>query len=235
MTNPSALRATATRAGVVQGMRDAIPFAPGTLIFGASVGAAAAHKGLPALVAIAQSALVYAGASQMVTLELWSNQWRWAALAAGAGATAAINARFLLMSAGFRRWIGGLNPALVYSTLFFLTDPSFAVGARRFAAGERDYGVTLGVAMVLYPAWVMATAAGFYGGALIARPERYGLDLIMPLVFVCMLTSFLRSTRRIAPYTAATLAALGAWLWLPGGWYIVAGALAGALTAAAAP
>jgi len=60
-------------AGLVEGARLAMPVMPGMVLFGAAFGALAAQKGLSLLEATLMSAVVYAGASQFVALEMWSD------------------------------------------------------------------------------------------------------------------------------------------------------------------
>ncbi|MFV0281744.1 MAG: AzlC family ABC transporter permease [Rhodoblastus sp.] len=220
-----------SRAGLWRGMIDAMPFMPGTIVFGLAVGATASQKGLTTAESIGQSAIVYAGASQMLTLQVWRADWTLGALLAAIGVTAAINARFVLMSAAFRPWIEGLDRRLVYLSLLFMTDASFAIGARHHAVGGRDHGRVVGANVPLYLGWVTMTAAGFVAGALVARPERYGLDLVLPIVFASLAVPMARRSKRYAPLVVAGLVAIVVSFFAPG-WFIVAGALAGALSAA---
>lgn len=220
-----------TARGLRRGMVNSLPFQPGALIFGMAVGAAASQKGLTFAQSIGQSAIVYAGASQMLTLQIWTQDWTLGALLAAMGVTAAINSRFLLMSASFRPWIAGLDRRLVYFSLLLLTDASFAIGARHHSTGGRDHGPVIGANIPLYLGWVATTAIGFLAGALIARPERYGLDLVLPIVFATLTVPMIRRAKRFAPLIIASLVAIIVSLFAPG-WFIVAGALAGALSAA---
>ena len=220
-----------SRAGMWRGAVESLPFQPGALIFGLAVGAAAGQTGLTFAEAIGQSAIVYAGASQMLTLQIWTPDWTLGALLAAIGVTAAINARFLLMSATFRPWIEGLDRRLVYFSLLFLTDASFAIGARHHAAGGRDHGPVIGANIPLYLGWVATTAIGFWAGALVAHPERYGLDLVLPIVFATLTVPMARRAKRFAPLIIAGLLAIIV-SQFTAGWFIVAGALAGALSAA---
>jgi predicted branched-subunit amino acid permease len=223
--------ATITLAGVRDGMAQTLPFTAGLFIFAMALGAVASQKGLTFAQTVGQSAIVYAGASQMLTLQIWPVDWTLSAVLAAAGVTAAVNSRFLLMGATLRPWIAGLDWKIVYGSLFFLTDASFAIGARHAAGGGRDYGLVLGAHVPLYLGWVATTALGYLGGALIAQPERWGLDLILPLLFTTMAVPMIRRAGRIAPFAIAGLVAIVT-SWLAPGWFIVIGALAGALSAA---
>jgi predicted branched-subunit amino acid permease len=239
MTNPATPAAAdgrrgapdISRAGMWQGAVQTLPFSVGLFIFGAAVGAAASQKGLTFWQSIAQSAFVYAGASQLLTLQLWPVDWTLGAVLTAAGVTAAINSRFVLMGATFRPWLVGLDRRLVYISLFFLTDAAFAIGARHHANGGRDYGQVIGAHIPLYLVWIATTALGYVGGTLVAQPERYGLDLVLPLVFTTMAVPMVRRAGRIAPFAIAGLVAILT-SWIAPGWFIVVGALAGALSAA---
>lgn len=95
------------RAGLWRGLIDSIPFQPGRPDLRPRDRGGRELKGLTLGESIGQSAIVYAGASQMLTLQIWQQDWTLGALLAAMGVTAAINARFLLMSATFRPWIEG--------------------------------------------------------------------------------------------------------------------------------
>lgn len=233
MTNPTEVEndARITGAAIRAGMVETLPFTLGLFIFGVAIGAVASQKGLTFVQAMAQSALVYAGASQMLTLQVWTDDWTLPSILAAVGVTAAINSRLLLMSATLRPWLERFDRKLVYSSLFFLTDASFAIGVRHRSQGGRDYGIMLGANIPLYLGWLATTALGYAGGALIVRPERYGLDLVLPLVFTTVLVTMVRRATRFAPFVIAGLVAVLTSFVAPG-WFIVAGALAGALSAA---
>src|SRR6187401_489402 len=82
-------------AGVVEGARLAMPVMPGMVLFGAAFGALAAQKGLSLLEATLMSAVVYAGASQFVALEMWSEVGSFIGIAVLGLVTATVNMRFI--------------------------------------------------------------------------------------------------------------------------------------------
>ena len=223
-----------TRAGLFEGLRGAMAFAPGFIIFGAAIGALAAQHGLSALQIFAQSALVCAGASQMVSLQMWQHPWSWAGVVAVVSVTAAVNSRFVLMGAAMRPDLAALPQGRVYGVLFFLTDASWAIGMRPAADGGRDFGALVAASVFLYLFWWVTTLVGFYLGALISDPARYGLDLIMVFVFTTFLTPILRRSVHLLPYAIAGAAALAAHRLGASHWTILIGALAGAFSAAMA-
>ena len=87
------------------GARMTMPLLPGLAFFASAFGTAAAQNGLTLEQAVGMSALVYAGVSQLVALEVWRETWSPAALLEVATLTAIINARLILMSASLQPWM----------------------------------------------------------------------------------------------------------------------------------
>ena len=223
--------ATHSRDGWVLGMRAMIPFLPGILVFGASFGALAAQKGLTLAQTLAMSGLVFAGASQLVALQLWTEHWTIGALAAVAGVVAAVNSRLLLMSAAFRPWLGPLPAATVYPHLLLLTDVNWAIGISHRRGGGRDFGIVAGAGVFSWLLWMVTSLAGFLLGGLVADPKAWGLDLIIIFIFAALAVPAVRRAKRLLPFAAAAAVSAAVSLIDPGYWFIIGGALAGALTA----
>ena len=243
----SETKATLTRAGFVAGCRDFLPFTPGVIVFGASFGALAAQKGLTLAQTAGMSGFIFAGASQLVGLQRWAEHWSIGAIAAVAGVVAAVNSRLLLMSAAFRPLFGSLPPGTVYPNLLTLTDVNWAITVhrqlkdgqlkdRQLKDGEptarRDFGVVIGAGAASWLLWLAATLVGFLLGGLVADPRRYGLDLVIVFTFAAMAVPLLKRATSVLPYVVTALVSVAMALALPGFWFIVCGALAGALTAA---
>jgi predicted branched-subunit amino acid permease len=226
-------RATLTMAGVAEGARLTLPLFPGVIVFAAAFGAAAAQKGLGLLEAVAMSGFVFAGAAQLVALEMWTAEWTpWAILAVTA-VTAAVNMRFFLMSAALRPWLAELpSPGRRYGMLATLTDANWLIAMRYRSEGGGDLGIFLGAGLALWAIWTIATAPGWFLGALIDDPKRFGLDLILPIFFAMMIVPLWRGGRDKLGWAVTAVVAVGVHLLAGGYWFIVAGALAGSLTAA---
>jgi predicted branched-subunit amino acid permease len=95
-------------------------------------GTVAAQKGLTFLETIMINSLVFAGASQFVAMEVYSEPLTWGSLIAMVGVTAAVNMRMLLIGASLRPWLGQVPGYKTYPSLFFpdrsqLADFSFGV------------------------------------------------------------------------------------------------------------
>jgi predicted branched-subunit amino acid permease len=221
-----------TLAGCLLGARLTLPLLPGMVVFASAFGAAAAQKGLTLAEAVGLSAFVFAGASQMVALELWQEVWTLGNILAVMTLTAVINARMVLMGATIQPWLAGEPRARNALTVFVLTDANWLIATRYESEGGRDVGVLLGSGLLLWLVWVPATLPGYLAGALVNEPKRLGLDLVMPIFFAAMLVPLWKGWRPARPWAFAAGAALIVHALVPGYAFILGGALAGAAAGA---
>jgi 4-azaleucine resistance transporter AzlC len=205
------------------------PLVIGVVPFGLLLGALAAQKGFGPLDMIAMSALVFAGASQFVAVEIWADPVPWLAIVA---ATALINLRHVLMSAAMAPAMGRFGPVLAPLALFFLADEVWAMALRRAREGRLGPAYYAGLGLSLYLSWLFWTALGTVAGGVIDDPARYGFDFAFTAVFLVLITGLWRGRASVAPVAASALAALAAHAWLPGVWFILLGGVAGALAGA---
>jgi predicted branched-subunit amino acid permease len=219
-------------AGCMLGVRLSLPLIPGIVAFAIAIGTTAARKGFTLADSILMNGLVYAGASQMVALEIWPDRITVAALAGLALLTATVNARMLLMGAALRPWLAPLPSWQVYPTLHLLTDPGWLIAMRYRSEGGSDIGILLGGGIFVWIVWVAATTGGYLVGAVVANPRAWGLDLVMPIFFGIMLIPLWQGRRRGLAWIVAGVVAVAVQRLLPGWWFIIAGAVAGSLVEA---
>ncbi len=129
-------------------------------------------------------------------------------------------------------WMAAAPPAQNALNLFFFTDANWLIGTRYRAEGGSDLGILFGAGVALWVVWILATLPGFLTGALITDPRRYGIDLVMPIFFSAMLVPLWKGFGPALPWAVAGTVALAVEAVIPGYLFIVAGALAGALTGA---
>jgi predicted branched-subunit amino acid permease len=225
-------RVSLTRAGCLAGARMALPLLPSLVVFAAVFGSLAAQKGMPPLQALAMSAIVFAGAAQLVSLELWREVWSPSTILEVMAVTAFVNARMILMGAALQPWLRHASAPRQALMLFLLTDASWLLGMRYRSEGGHDLGIYLGSGALLWVVWVVATLPGYFAGALVPEPRRFGLDLLLPIFFSAMLVPLWRGPRPAVAWAAAGAVALIVQALIPGYAFIIAGALAGALTGA---
>jgi 4-azaleucine resistance transporter AzlC len=192
------------------GCRDEAPLLLGVAPFDMIYGIAALAAGVPAWLAQLASAVVFAGAAQLVIVQM---------LAAGAGfvpialTSGLLNLRHVLYSASMAEYVRHLPRRWRLLLAYVLTDEAYAVAVLRYqrreapAAEARDlrHWYFLGAGFTLWAGWQLSTAAGLLFGATI--PAEWELDFAVPLTFIALLTLLLRER---AGQAAALVAALGA-------------------------
>jgi predicted branched-subunit amino acid permease len=206
-----------------------LPLMPGLFAFGMAFGTVAARKGFSLLDAVVMTGTVYAGVAQLVVLESWPEHLTLPAIASLAAITALISSRFLLIGASLRPWLGTQPAAKIYPTLFLLVEPNWLMSMRYRAGGGSDPAYLLGGGVVIYCVWVLAAIPGYWLGASVADPARLGLDMVMPAFFTAMLVSMWRGARGSIGWMVGGAVAAATYYLVGGRWYLIAGALAGAL------
>lgn len=214
------------RAGVLAILPVAVAVVPFSLLFGAL----AAQKGLSPLEVLLMSGLVFAGSSQFVALDLWSEPAPWLLLAFS---TLMVNARHLLMGASLAPKIAHLNRPRSLLVLFLLADETWALAERRAAERQLTFAYLLGLSGLLWLNWMTWTGLGAVFGALVRNPAAYGFDFVFTAVFLTLVAGFWRGPRMGLAIVVGALVATAVHLSFEGPWYIAAGGLAGALAGAA--
>ncbi len=216
-------------AGIRAGATVMIPALPGVVVFAAAFGALAAQKGLTLFETVLMSAIVFAGVSQFVAMEIWSPTMTASLIVTIALSTLVVNLRMVLMSASLQPWIGGAPSSQVFPSLFLMTDGNWVASLRYRREGGVDIGYLFGSGLIIWLFWVPSTAIGQIFGSLLADPKRFGVDLIVPLYFVALLAPTLELSRRSLAWILAGVTAVAVYYLVPGHWYVIAGALTGAI------
>lgn len=220
-------KGSAFRAGFFTAVPVISAAAPMALLFGALAG----QKGISALEVMLMSAMVFAGGAQFVAVELWQQPVSWVAM----GLTAfLVNLRHLMMGLSLAPKMHAFSAPQRYFALFFLADEIWALSERR--AMQQPAGFTpvyfIGLVLPFYFGWVLFTTLGAIFGAAIKDPAAYGLDFIFSAIFIALIAGFWRGSSSAIILFASSLAAIAVKFSAPGAWYIMAGALAGVITAA---
>ncbi|MBM6596709.1 AzlC family ABC transporter permease [Microvirga pudoricolor] len=216
--------------GCRRGARMSLAAFPGFIVFSMAFGAAASQKGLTLGQVLGLSGFVYAGASQMVGLEIWQQVWSPSTILTIATVTAVINARLILLGVTVQPWLAREPKPLSAVMLFFLVEANWLYGTRYYQEGGRDLGVFIGSGLTLWLIWFLSTFMGYFAGALVPEPRRFGLDFVMPVFFCCLLVPLWKGPRRALPWLAAGVASYLTHVLVPGYAFIIAGALAGVVT-----
>jgi 4-azaleucine resistance transporter AzlC len=187
------------------GVRAALPLAPGPFVFGLSFGVLAEAAGMGAASAVVMSATTFAGSAQFATASVLED---------GGTALAAImaaiflNARYAAFSLTVASVVpGGLARRFVGSQL--IVDESWALAGR---SGRFEWGMLAGAGLLLYTLWVASTALGTVVGGVLEDPNDLGLDAAFATLFLGLALPYVRGRKAIQ---ASILAAIVTLLLLP--------------------
>lgn len=216
-----------------QGVRTGLPVMLAVLPFGVLFGALAVNNGLSIGETILLSATIFAGASQMVGIELFGQKVApWLIVFS----IFAVNFRHILYSAACGRKIAHWGPLKMAVGLFFLTDPQYAETERRHDTGKPvSFAWYLGMAVLLYSSFLAVSAIGAVSGSLIADPQAIGLDFMLPIYFLSLVMAFRKRPLWLPVVLASAVAAIVAHQTVGSPWHISLGALAGILVAVISP
>jgi predicted branched-subunit amino acid permease len=220
-----------TRAGVLRGARATMPMLVGLVPFGMVVGVVSAGKGLQLTETLLMSALVYAGAAQLLVLELWTDP---APILAAILAAGVVNIRMAPMAAALSAWLDRLRGIRLWGTLATLVDHSFAMSIADMRAGGRDAGYLLGTGLAMWVIWLATVCAGYLLGGVVHLPPGHPLLFAGVATFTALLVSLWRGPRHdTLPWIlAAAMAVAVQRLGLPQPLPLLTGALSGAALAA---
>lgn len=212
------------RGGAMATLPLTVAVAPIGMIFGVS----AAAKGLSVAEAGLMSALVFAGGSQFVALELWRQPAPWLALGL---ATLVVNIRHVLLSMSLGGKLQAFPVPLRYLAMLLLADEVWAMAEKRAMVATLAPAWYAGIAIPFYCVWLLATFAGALAGTAIGDPRALGLDFVFTAVFIVLVVGFWKGRETGVILVTSGLAAIAVHHMVAGAWYIAAGAVAGIATA----
>lgn len=213
-----------------EGARSGVPIAIVSAPFGVLFGALAVQNGLTFFETVLMSATVYAGASQMVGIELFGkNIAPWLVVLS----IFAVNFRHVLYSAAggrrTRHW-SGRRRAFAF---FFLTDPQYSELEARAEAGRPvTLAWYLGLALVMYVFWIADGALGAYFGRFIPDTHALGLDFLLPIYFLGLVMGFRKRPLWLPVVGVSSVASIAAYHFVGSPWHVSLGAAAGIALAA---
>lgn len=212
------------------GVRAEVPILLGVAPFGLIYGAIAISAGLPAALAQAMSALVFAGSAQFIAAEL---------IAVGTPAlvllltTLIVNLRHLLYSASLAPHVRSLPLRWKLALAYLLTDEAYAVTILHYNSPDSPpatrHWYFLGAGLALWSVWQISTALGIFLGA--AIPAAWSLDFALALTFIGIVIPTLGDRPHVGAALSAGLVAVLAHDW-PYKLGLLAAALAGILVGA---
>lgn len=218
------------KAEFLAGFRRAVPVLISASPFGALFGAIAIDNGFTVGEAVLMSTIVFAGASQMVGLELFGqNVAPWLIVAS----IFAVNFRHVLYSASLGRH---LQFGAEWKRLFafhLMTDPQFAESDAKIQRGEKlTFAWYLGMGLPLLFAWPLLAWVGATFGKLIPNPAAFGLDVVLSIYFFGLLLATRGRPLWLPVVAVSAITSIAVWHFIGSPWHVSAGALAGVVAAA---
>ncbi|MBL0371207.1 AzlC family ABC transporter permease [Rhizobium sp. KVB221] len=210
------------------GVKTIAPILVAAVPIGLVFGAVAASKGLSPLEATLMSALVFAGGSQFVAMDIWTHPASWSALGFAA---LLVNIRHMLMGASIGRRMQAFAPWQKYLGMLVMADENWAMSEARAAKRKLTPAFWAGLSVPFYLNWVVCSLIGALIGAFLGDPAVIGLDFAFPAVFIVLVMSFWKGPATGLVLIASAAAAIVVHQHVPGAWYIAAGAAAGLLAA----
>ncbi|MBX9456339.1 MAG: AzlC family ABC transporter permease [Rhizobium sp.] len=206
------------------GLKTIAPVLVAAMPIGLVFGAVAAAKGLSPLEAMLMSALVFAGGSQFVAMDIWTHPASWTALGFAA---LLVNVRHVLMGASLGRKMDAFRPWQKYLGALVMADENWAMAEARASRTRLTPAFYAGLSVLFYLNWIACSLAGALLGALLGDPTLIGLDFAFPAVFIVLVMGFWKGPSTGLVLLASALASIATFLMVPGAWYIAAGAAAG--------
>lgn len=212
------------------GARRSIPILISTAPFGLLYGAIAVDQGLTVWQASLMSLTIYAGASQLVGIDLFRNHVApWIVILS----IFIVNVRHVLYSAAVGRHIGHFTLPQQLLGFFFLIDPQYAETERQAErAGHVNFAWYMGLALPVYVMWNIESVLGALFGKLIPDPEAFGIDFLLPLYFFGLVMGFRARPLWLPVVAISGLASVVVLKTLGPPWHVSLGALTGVIFAA---
>ena len=186
---------------LVKGVLDMLPLSLAILPWGILVGSLAVQQGFSTWQAQLMSALVFAGAAQLVAIELISEN---ASLLTLVATIFVISSRHFLYGLTLRDKLKALPVKSRLATGFVLTDELFALSghARSYSTPLRIYyGLAAGFSM--YLAWNCWTFIGIVAGSYLPDLTDIGLDFAIAVTFIALVMPSIKSWSILAAVVGA--------------------------------
>lgn len=172
------------------GIKGALPILIGVIPFAMISGVAAVSVGLNFFESMGMSVIVFAGASQLVVLQLMSTGSPWIIMVLTAWV---VNVRFTMYSATLAPYLQKLSAGRKALLAYMLSDQAFGVSLSHFVETDEEIDhrwYYFGVALTIWIAWQISAVIGTLLGPLI--PASLGFDFAFPLSFMALMFAALR-------------------------------------------
>jgi 4-azaleucine resistance transporter AzlC len=189
--------------------KSCLPVLPGVLAFGAITGVAMVAAGMPHYMAMLMSVMVYAGSSQLASLQLLGSGTPLAIIVL---AGLVINLRFSIYSLSIAPHLSAAGTRLRPLLAYLLSDNGYAMSMRGYERPRNPaakVGYYLGCCGTIWITWQIGTLTGVILGTRI--PAAWHLEFTIVLTFLGIVASTIRDSSIAAAACAAGITAVLAW------------------------
>ncbi len=196
----------------VRALVDSFPLSLSVFTYGLAYGALAhSTNHLSLMETILMSAIVFAGASQFVILELLhQGVSMWTIIVS----TFLINSRLILYGFTLGRATHNIRKRILALLAHGLTDESFSISIVQSVRETLSTNYFAGAGLAIFIPWIFSSLLGYVAGGWIGNPARLGLDFAFIGAFIGLLGAQIRSRGNFIAAIASAAVATMAYSWL---------------------
>tara|TARA_B100000795_G_scaffold247510_1_gene213768 strand:- start:37 stop:735 length:699 start_codon:yes stop_codon:yes gene_type:complete len=215
---------------LVKGVMDVSPLMIPVFPFGIIYGVIGMELGFSAYMTLGASIIIFAGASQIVLLQLFSGGASSLVILSSVGA---VNSRHLLYGAVLSEYLSNLKLTWKIVLSYVMVDQAFAVSNVYFKKNidnKNKHYHLLGAGFTCWTIWQISTIVGIVLGSVI--PEELGLSFTISLTFLALLIDDFRKFKNIIVMLVSGIIATIGYNTIPFKAYIIVAALSALIVAA---
>ncbi|MBU3846116.1 MAG: AzlC family ABC transporter permease [Candidatus Acinetobacter avistercoris] len=186
-----------------QGVLDILPLSIAVLPWAILAGSMAVNAGLSVAQAFAMSAVLFAGAAQLVSLGLVMSGASFYTIVI---TVFFISAQHFIYALNFRQDVMSLPLRKRVLLGFLLTDELFAVGITQKA--QRSFAYLFGAGSCFYLAWCLFSLIGIFLANVIPNLDQLHLDFSIVAVFICIIVPMIKNAATLIGVVTTLLSAL---------------------------
>jgi len=179
------------------GVKDSLPIVLGYIPIGLTLGVAAREVGFLFMNMFSMSAIVFAGSSQFIGVDMIGAGASFATIIA---TTFFVNFRHFMMSSAYAPHLNGKKTWALAIVSFGITDESFAIGITKAKEKSESFGISylLGLEYTAWLSWLISTCIGVLLGSLIPDYQSLGLDFALCAMFIGLIAAMVKSKMHLA-------------------------------------
>ena len=215
---------------LLKGIIDVSPLMIPVIPFGIIYGVIGMELGLGAYMTVGASIIMFAGASQIVLLQLFSGGASSLVILSSVGA---VNSRHLLYGAVLSEHLSTLRLTWKIILSYVMVDQAFAVSNTYFKNNKNNKNKhyhLLGSGFTCWTVWQISTIIGIVMGSII--PDELGLSFTISLTFLALLINDFRKFKNIIVMLVSGIIAIIGYNIIPFKAYIIVAAISALIVAA---